>query len=568
LLSSIPSSVVGVHPEVPANRESDLNGGRHHSLVGRAKALDPSTLGSICLVGFLLLCAARVLTVDVAGIVTNDSLGYLRRAEAPFGAGFVYQGYRQVGYPLFMALSNVSANVFGWDHIFGIALSQRCVLLLGLGLVAWSLRWWSVPTMLVATSATFVVQTGFILPEGLLVPGCLIVGGILAAVTAERFRSARGGQAALIVACAASALCASVKLQYAALLALALATAWLLHHDGLLTRRFAIAAIGSTAVLVGSLALAQSVENRSELGVFEPIAERHRSKWWGAWQAVFVLDPSNRREPALAVYFDHGDLYTFLQGVERDVADYRERREIVENRIDSMLRAAGMSPREEEFAALFGSLRGGRTDDLHGIADRVLGAEPGDPIVGIEPNALFESNGRGAIVDGLNHGLRPGVMTTGPLLDFSQRVMGDHREWRSIVGITSLIAMLVSLLVRGRHRPAVIAVTAMMVAISLAMASGYTDNARYVLGPLIVGMIGGTLGVQGLVRSRQAAGRVWLEPTRRTLRSPKISTEGMLKDNQQPEGGESAQAALESPLGAEDLVHPPGGQQTPPTKSA
>ena len=563
MLWSTPPSVVGDQPEAVANAVSDLTRQQRLSFVRRIKALDPPALSSIGFAAFLLFCAARVLTVDIAGIVTNDSLGYLRRAEAPFGAGFVFQGYRQVGYPLFVALSNVCANLVGWDHIFGTALAQRCVLLLGLGLVAWSLRWWSAPTMLVATSATFVVQTGFILPEGLLVPGCLVVGGLLAAVAVGRLSSARGARAVLVSACAASALCASVKLQYAALLALALVIAWLLRRDGLLTRRFAIAAVSSTSILIGALALVQSVENHSELGVFEPLAERHRSKWWGAWQAVFVLNPSNRRDPALAAYFDRGDLYTFLHGVDRDVADYTERREIVEARIDSMFRVAGMSPGREEVAAFIGSFRGGRMDDLRGIVDRVVGAEPGDPLIGIEFNTLFGSAGRRGVIDAVNRGRLPDVVTTGPLLDFSQRIMGDHRGWRAIVGIASVIAMLVSLLVRGRHRPAVLAVLAMMVAIALAMASGYTDNARYVLGPLVVGMIGGTLGVRSVFKSLRAAPtrvrRAAVTSTRKAPPSTRTSADGPFEDNQQPESGECAQAALKSPLRAEDLLDPPRG---------
>ena len=108
----------------------------------------------------------RLLAVDLAGIVTNDSLGYLRRADRPFGAGFVSQGYRQAAYPLLISFSNLVGDVFGWDHIFGVALMQRAFLGIALVTVIWGLRWWSTPVVVVATSSSFVVHADLLLPEG------------------------------------------------------------------------------------------------------------------------------------------------------------------------------------------------------------------------------------------------------------------------------------------------------------------------------------------------------------------------------------------------------------------
>ena len=47
-------------------------------------------------------------------------------SSAPLDEGFVTEGYRQIAYPLSMWFSNIAADVFGWDRIFGVALSQRC----------------------------------------------------------------------------------------------------------------------------------------------------------------------------------------------------------------------------------------------------------------------------------------------------------------------------------------------------------------------------------------------------------------------------------------------------------
>jgi hypothetical protein len=47
-----------------------------------------------------------------------------------------------------------------------------------------------------------------------------------------------------------------------------------------------------------------------------------------------------------------------------------------------------------------------------------------------------------------------------------------------------------------------------MLAVALAMASGYTDNARYLLGPLSIALVGGTMAVRALALS-PAARAAW-----------------------------------------------------------
>ena len=71
----------------------------------------------------------------------------------------------------------------------------------------------------------------------------------------------------------------------------------------------------------------------------------------------------------------------------------------------------------------------------------------------------------------------------------------------SRASIVALVAMVASLFVRGRHRPVAIAVLAMMFVVAVAMASGYTDNARYLLGPLVIALVGGTLSIRALALS-------------------------------------------------------------------
>ena len=140
----------------------------------------------------------------------------------------------------------------------------------------------------------------------------------------------------------------------------------------------------------------------------------------------------------MAEYYDDGNLYTFLHGVEREVPDYRQRREIIEARTEAMLKAAGLSPRSEQFAALVGALRGGRSDDLARVINRLLVADPGDPMIRLAPNVVYQEEGPEVVIDRYNDGLRPGIMTTGPVFDFSQRVVDHYGVWRSKASLLSL----------------------------------------------------------------------------------------------------------------------------------
>lgn len=439
---------------------------------------------------------ARVLAVDIAGIVTNDSLGYLRRSEDPFSQGLLAQGYRQIGYPLFIAFSNGVGDALGWDNIFGVAFLQRMCLLLSLAALIWAARWWSAPTVLVATSATYVLLADFILVEGLVIPCCIASGALLTATTYGRISTRTTGAVVLIGSALVALVAGGLKLQYASLLALTAAVGWVLVKDGVLSRRLAATTVVVSTLLVGGLIGAQSLENNRNLGSFEPIAERQRSMWWGAWQAVFILAPENRDNPTLAAYYDGGNLYTYLHGVERDVPDYLTRRDMILDRTEAMLDAAGTSMTNERIAAFVGAMRGGRSDDLAGVTQRVLGSPRGDAMIRVEPNQMAQAQGADAVLVGLNDGFAPGVVTAGPVLDPAQRYVNNYRGWIRWLSPVAIAGLIAAAIFGRRERPAAIGVLAMLFASSAAMASGFTDNSRYLVGPLTVALIGGTNAVR------------------------------------------------------------------------
>jgi hypothetical protein len=429
---------------------------------------------------------ARYLAVDIAGVVTNDSLGYLQRSNSPFGEGFVTEGYRQVAYPLSMWFSNLIGSVLGWDHIFGMALAQRALLAGSIGATVWAMRWWSAPIVLLVTSSTFAAHSNYLLPEGLLIPLCLTLAALSSAIVLGRVGSRGSARVVFAMACIAAAYAAAIKLQYAALIALCAAAAWTLYKDALITRRLALAGLGSVAGFVMILAGIQSIENRHEYGVLEPVSERSLGEWYGAWQAIFTAHEERREDPSLAEWYDGGNLYTAFGEISARYPDYRDRREHLRERVDEMFAAAHTTRRDEHIASFLGALQGGRNDDLARSMDRVLAADPGNVRVLASENRYGWNHNVDEMIRELNGGLEPGFVSFRPLFDGTQRWADDHRASRAIVATVSLFVMIIGVALPGRHRAFVVGWTVGLSSIAIALASGFIDSARFMLGPMTI----------------------------------------------------------------------------------
>ncbi|MFN3216052.1 MAG: hypothetical protein ACE367_06120 [Acidimicrobiales bacterium] len=441
----------------------------------------------------------RVLAVDLGGIVTNDSVSYLVRSEDPFDQGLMVQGYRQIGYPLWVWLADKASILMASDRIFAVAALQRLSLILAVILLWVAMRWWSVPVLVVATSATFVLFADYVLNEGILIPVCLLVAALAAGTIREVPSFSRFPVAVLLITASLSVAMATMKLQYASLLFLAAAIGW--HHwrAGRLDRRLPIAVGGVSLALVGLLVLAQAVENQRELGRFEPVSEQIRADWYGAWQAIFVVSPENAEDPALAEYWDSGNLYTFLHGIEADVPDYAERSRLVEERVDAMLDAADTSVRSQQLWALWGALRGGRTDDLMNTTERVLDDRSVEQVSRLSPNFMAREDGIEQLFEVTNEGRRTDVATLEPLLGRLQNFGSNHRGWLNYLGVGAMALSLAGLALPGPHRAYLIASIGMMGGVSVVLASAFIDNARYLAGPLLVSVVGAMLALEAIV---------------------------------------------------------------------
>lgn len=422
----------------------------------------------------------RVLAVDISAIVTNDSVGYIGRGLDPFSQGLVGQGYRQVGYAVWLWTSDRVAGFFDWDRLFGVALLQRAILLAAILLAWWILRWWSAPFVLLATAPTFVVHADLVLNEGLLMSGCVLM--VAGAVVAFRRPGITDRHPILYLSVLSllAFLMATLKLQYAALLLFGAAAAAVICVREVLSWRRAAVPLASALVAILAMSAGQAFENRSETGVFEPVSEQARADWYGAYQVVFTLHPENKSKPELSEFYAEGNLYTFLHGLEQEEGDYQVRRPIIEDRVEALFEAANTSARSEQVQAFFGAFSGGRMDDIAGIINGSL-----------DPNGRHRATYNGVlnrdlqlVTDRANNGIEPGELSIGPLSDVVPAPIGDHRGFMRWIGPLSAIFLLASFVGRGSHRLLAAAALTMMVGVAGVLGSAYIDNARYLLGPI------------------------------------------------------------------------------------
>lgn len=447
-----------------------------------------------------LFFVARVLATDVAGVVTNDSLGYFSRAsEDTFGEGLVVQGYRQIAQPLWIVFTDTLGDVVGWDRIFGVAIMQRSVLIVGVLLVWWALRLWAIPVLMIVTTPTYVVHADFVLPEGFLIPWCLVAAGLTANVVGRAEFTRQYPTAVAVASGSLAFLLATIKLQYASLLCLTAAISWILHREGLLTRRVAIAAVVVPLALTATLALAQSFENQRDLGVFEPVSERARAEWYGAWQAIFVAEKENRTDPAQAEFFDEGNLYTFLKDLESSEPNYEVRVQAVDERIDEMFAAAGTTHLRQNINSFVGGLQAGRTDDIAGIVNSALAATPADQSGRLTLNFVGAEGGAPAVIERVNEGRPSGVLSTSVVFRRFGRLYEDYRPLKAVYAMTGVIVLALSLMVPGKHRPTSLAGLALIGSVAAALGSAYIDNARYLLGPTTIVIVLATCAVRSVV---------------------------------------------------------------------
>lgn len=428
---------------------------------------------------FLLVILSRALSPDIIGILNNDSIHYLERAKNPIEYGLVFQGFRQAGYPLFLGAISLFTDVTPYDLFFASALVQRIILLIGLGYLAYLLRWWAAPALVFLSMPTLVTTTDLLLTEALSLSLAIIFAGLLVhasgmgrpVVDAKRRNVLLASTGALLV------VLVLVKFQFAAIIFPLCGVAFTLWRSTLISRNTMLLMVGMPALLISALGLGQSIENRNETGVFEPVSETARVEWYSAYVSVFseVGDPP---PPGLEPFYDDGDLYVYLHGLERVEPDYLVRRDLIAARIDELFEAAGTTPGHERLRAMIGFLQLGPKDDLESLV-RFIRQRPISEVESLNERNFFSvANGVEMLYTTYNESQIPSFLTTSAIA----LAIGpdDYRSVRLWVLVLAMVVLALSSFLR-EVRWLAVGTLLMVVGIATAHAYYYTSNSRYTL---------------------------------------------------------------------------------------
>lgn len=468
------------------------------------------TFGGIVVLG--------ALSVDTYPVITNDSIAYLQHSQDLTGYGFVNVGYRQIGYPLWLAGVNWLGSLV--EPLALTSLLQRLAFV-AVALFALSIsRGAGLMLLLLLLVPTYVAYSNLILTESIGIPLASMAGVLIVLLLSTRLAESRdrdstdtsGPDTWLIMATAAIAVALSlVRFHYvlmAAALLAALAYAGARSPD---RRRITFTAGIVAAVVIAASYFAMAVENHDEYGVWFPTARGERVEFWTVWQVVVAPNRDIVRDRLPEIYAD-GDPYTFMGQI--DSLPYGEVRERYESAIDAILNATGTTLGNERVKAAVSSLVAGRVDDISGIMHETsTDVLPGQLEDRIHRNSFARRHG----IDGFNEQFNDGRATRASLL--SSAVLPSipappARDLFKWLVPSSTIIILLGLVV-GRLRAVSLA--------GLAIVVGYTglagwfilDNFRFLLPAyMVVAVIGGFIlnELVDVARSRRKGYRQGREP--------------------------------------------------------
>lgn len=456
-------------------------------------------------IAVLVVAALAVFSLNTFPVLTNDSLLYLDYSRSLDTFGWVTGGYRQFGYPLYLALVRGTADLVGVEPLFAAAIIQRG-LLLGAVVLAWiHWRWWSLPFVFLLLTAETLVYSNLLLIEGLALPlAALIVFPTIYCLRACRDGSYVEKRGAVLVLVAVVALIALTlfSLRFTLLvfgavpLALTIAY-WRTELRRSVTAIFAVFILGAALIT-----LAMSVENHEEWGVFSPSAYSAPVRYYYAWMLVFRVHPENQTDPDLAEFYDEGRLREFITSVWLDDTTHEEKWALYDQRTEAMLDAAGISIMGSRFTSMAWSLAGGRVNDVGSALALIIPATRDGIEQAMYLNSYYEENGAAAFEDRYNEGRMGEAVITNAI---GRPLPSPGTRWViAILLPTSLIVM-----VAGLWRPAtrLLAATGLTVVIAQAIGMGWirTDNLRFLLPGSVFGVAVGTAVLCQLVASRRTS---------------------------------------------------------------
>jgi hypothetical protein len=455
----------------------------------------------------LVVTVVSVLSLDTFPVLTNDTLLYLDYSRSLDSFGWVTGGYRQFGYPLFLALARGAADVVGVEPLLATAIIQRA-LLLGACVLAWTQwRWWSLGFIALVVTSETLVYSNLLLTEGLALPlAALVVFPTIYCLRAFRDGSYEEKKMpvlawTIVVALIALAL---FSLRFVFVVFGAVPLGLLVASWGTSMRR-RVALVFAGFVLCGAtITLAMSVENQNEYGVFTPSAYGATTRYYYAWMTVFRVHPENQSNPALAEFYNEGRLRDFIMSVWEDDTTHEEKWALYDQRTQAMLEAAGLSVMGSRLSSMMWSLAGGRIDDIGSSLARIIPARRDGLEEVMYFNGYFDERGAEAFESRYNEGRPAHAIITHPI---GRPLPSPGMRWLLATLLPlSLVVMVVGIL----HLPArLLALIGLTVVVTQAIGMGWirTDNLRFLLPVSVFGVAVGTAVLCQLVASRRRLSR-------------------------------------------------------------
>lgn len=437
-----------------------------------------------------MVALAVLLATDIFPIITNDSLAYIRHSNSIRATGLVQSGYRQVGYPGFLASVDAIATSIGVEPLLLTALLQRFLYLGALAFAAWLWRWRALPLITLAIVPSAMVYPNLILTEGLGVGLALWCAVLTAWIFRLHSRTTDGEAnehterrivAAGVLVAAICLVLAMIRFHYL-LACLGLpAVLYAMYRTGAGARKAPWIVATIVFVLGSGFFFFASVENAREVGPFFPSVRGERSQFWAVWQITFTLTPENRAIPALTDLYADGDPYRVMSGIDA-LPDYDDQQAAYEEAIERLIDGSGTSLPTERLEAFAGVLRGGRIDDIHGIVDHASRTSFTTVEDSIYRMSMANLNGIDDVTARYNDGrpIRPVLISPlAPVRTFPY--FTSILQW--LVPVSALI-LLAGIAIRETR---LLSVVGLLTLLATASVFGYflMDNVRFVLTPLL-----------------------------------------------------------------------------------
>jgi hypothetical protein len=424
----------------------------------------------------IALAAYATLAVNWYPVITPDSLEYLDHSQDLSGYGFVQSGFRQIGYPLWLAATSAIAGVFGLEPLGVAAVAQRLMLVGAMIVAIVVLRWWAIPIAATVMLPTVVASSNLLLTEAVAVPIAVATAAACVALHKPDHRAMR--TVWLAVATLGAITLPIIRLHYAVITAAVALAVLASNLGGSRVRRDSAIAIAMMVFSGVALCGALAYENHNENGIFMPSLGSERARFWVSWHTTVGGHEDAFRDHSPDIYLD-GNPDTFILQTDNSPISYSEQREVYADATDRMFDAIGANDIEERLKSLLGVIRGSRIDDLGPALTYAA-----SPSAGLTPDVIHQYSSVAKvdpiwIAETYNDGREPRALLT--LGRFLPAVRLPHIASAVVMIVPYVLGLSIYLMAFRRSRW--LAIVSAFVVVTYALASFvYTfDNLRYLL---------------------------------------------------------------------------------------